>query len=1093
MANDSKDSIAVPPAVLVALAAVLLGGFAAHQLPLEDTRPAVISTLVYRHVPPDDQDVEARLWEDPLGAVAAASAHHPAHPSVDVRHSIQGLAATVAAHVEHGSHILVIAALVPGAPYAEDIETRRRTRYAVLAGLSQQFTAQNSEHVGYVNLKEFYATAEFTPAIAAYEWFQRDEPMVDPRVAPRVLLLWLDQDGFRSTPLATISRIITKIAPSASADQVRSLILGPADSDGLEDMTAELQRSIPGTVNADHSCDSLRPIDIYSPRATASDAIVMEGARRRVPARQAQQAQQAQQEQPEQQAQSAPPTLALADFFANRSGERIHLYRTVVTDDLLVDDLIKELRYRGVENPGQIALIAERDTLYASQMRHYFRNGNDQNPDPRIEPLVFTYLRGLDGLAPPAASDSTPDPSTDTHTANSQSDALPVASDVSTGEGQLDYLRRLAKSLATLPLDTAGNSHRIKAIGVLGTDLYDKLLVLQALRSSFPWATFFTTDLDARLLDAQNLPVTRQLLVASSLGLSLHPNLQGDIPPFRDTYQSSTYFSTRLALLRFESALSSTGQASSAAAGVFGTPGVGPAYAASAQVDPPCGPDTTRQALCWTKTPRIFEIGRGRPLDLTPDHQGDLGCLQGRPCRSISVPQPAPLSHSSWNGFVAGTGAATALIFVAWFAMGPRWLLKLLVVRHNRRGRIVRRRRRRQLFAFLCVGTVIAGFTASWSSAIDLITNGGRRVPPPLFGGTNHWSAGLFEAIAALAVVALVVRGQRKLGRNADDLRERFELPTDRHTLVKTRARVVRAWPLARRWKEYYLFALMRLSADRGRLAPPEGRSEIEELIAWYLFRGAASGRVKRVLPMALGVTLVLVWMEQLLLGRKFLGALHALVDGWPQNVAMSWISLVSLFAMTFLILWVIDAMLLSRAFLLEVLRFKPQWPPTSIQKIGTDLGLTSDRAVVWLDLKLVADRTAWVSGLIWYPSIVMVLMGIAAFTVEFGQFGYANNPAALVASLALVIGVAVMLRGAAERMRRSALMQIDNAHLRALGSKPSEGRSEDQLASLREWVAALSEGAFAPFSAQPFVKGVLLPVSTYGATVILSYFHIAS
>jgi hypothetical protein len=122
-----------------------------------------------------------------------------------------------------------------------------------------------------------------------------------------------------------------------------------------------------------------------------------------------------------------------------------------------------------------------------------------------------------------------------------------------------------------------------------------------------------------------------------------------------------------------------------------------------------------------------------------------------------------------------------------------------------------------------------------------------------------------------------------------------------------------------------------------------------------------------------------------------------------------------------------------------------------------------------------------------------MVLMGIAAFTVEFGQFGYANNPVALVASLALVIGVAVMLRGAAERMRRSALMQIDNAHLRALGSKPSEGRSEDQLASLREWVAALSEGAFAPFSAQPFVKGVLLPVSTYGATVILSYFHIAS
>ena len=34
---------------------------------------------------------------------------------------------------------------------------------------------------------------------------------------------------------------------------------------------------------------------------------------------------------------------------------------------------------------------------------------------------------------------------------------------------------------------------------MLGSDVYDKLLILQALRPAFPRAVFFTTDLNARL------------------------------------------------------------------------------------------------------------------------------------------------------------------------------------------------------------------------------------------------------------------------------------------------------------------------------------------------------------------------------------------------------------------------------------------------------------------------------------------------------------------------------------------------------------------------------------------------------------------
>jgi hypothetical protein len=95
-----------------------------------------------------------------------------------------------------------------------------------------------------------------------------------------------------------------------------------------------------------------------------------------------------------------------------------------------------------------------------------------------------------------------------------------------------------------------GRKGRIKAIGVLGSDVYDKLLVLQALRDRFPGAVFFTTDLDASLLHPEEYKWAHNLVIASNFGLELHPELQRQkgIPPFRDNYQTSLFFSTMMAL-----------------------------------------------------------------------------------------------------------------------------------------------------------------------------------------------------------------------------------------------------------------------------------------------------------------------------------------------------------------------------------------------------------------------------------------------------------------------------------------------------------------------------------------------------------------
>ena len=68
--------------------------------------------------------------------------------------------------------------------------------------------------------------------------------------------------------------------------------------------------------------------------------------------------------------------------------------------------------------------------------------------------------------------------------------------------------------------------HGVKAIGLVGSDLYDKLLILQALRNRFKTKIFFTTDLDARYLHADQKDWTRNLVVASNFGFSLNPQLQ---------------------------------------------------------------------------------------------------------------------------------------------------------------------------------------------------------------------------------------------------------------------------------------------------------------------------------------------------------------------------------------------------------------------------------------------------------------------------------------------------------------------------------------------------------------------------------------
>jgi hypothetical protein len=161
---------------------------------------------------------------------------------------------------------------------------------------------------------------------------------------------------------------------------------------------------------------------------------------------------------------------------------------------------------------------------------------------------VYKYLRGIDGRTAGRGTAET-QASTEKKTAPGGIVPAPAQDYNPTGTSQCDYLRRLEIELVELQRSLRGaGGGGITAIGVVGTDVYDKLLILRMLRKRFPGMCFFTTDMEAEYSRPSELPYTRNLVVASHLGLSLHPWLQREVPAFRDVYQTSTFLATLLAV-----------------------------------------------------------------------------------------------------------------------------------------------------------------------------------------------------------------------------------------------------------------------------------------------------------------------------------------------------------------------------------------------------------------------------------------------------------------------------------------------------------------------------------------------------------------
>ena len=399
-----------------------------------------------------------------------------------------------------------------------------------------------------------------------------------------------------------------------------------------------------------------------------------------------------------------------------KTKHNITFTRTIGSDKALAKALVKELELRGVDLKDQkknmhLVLVAEWDTDYGRSFAGYFKEIIDPTHsrafEKRFHPV--SYMRGIDGGLPEEQEKE----KKKSEKTEGQSDppAGLAKLEQPVGRSQYDYIRRLADEVHRLNRDLKQkDAGEIKAIGVLGTDFYDKYLVLQALRQKFPDVIYFSTDMDARLLHPDNIKWTRNLVVASHFDLLLRKDakydVQGEIPPFRESYQTSLFFTILRTFGRhLESSI---------------TPLIKPLPGDEAP-----------------KTSLIFEIGRTRAINLTRD-----------PLEGTVHPQrrDSPL----WSAIERHPGKIALMLLLA---LGVLFLTSPALKQNWR-------------FMVTCIVSLIAfGAVALWISSYA------DEEPLSLLHGISIWPSECLRAIAILLSVCFLIKAYYDLKKNSADIK----------------------------------------------------------------------------------------------------------------------------------------------------------------------------------------------------------------------------------------------------------------------------------------------------------------------------------
>ncbi|CCJ05805.1 hypothetical protein [Methylocystis sp. SC2] len=989
MAEDEKKSpqgFGANSAIFVALVAT--GAYLYTQnAPLTALRPPPLETRIEERF--SAQDVEARLWQDPFDTVArqiknadpkekqdcerAWSARKESRALVAPLHCRSPLIKANGEFRSDANGVRVIGVTVPGAPYFEDAEMRRRLRYAVLSGLHLEgYEPRNEQHIGYFRPEDQLGNG--LPLAVPFEWFNDERHGSGP-----LLLLWIDEDVLSDddAPLDKLLQLRRELCENSAVsicEGFKIRILGPYSSGVLKNLTQQLAKSV----------DAKQEMQFYSYGATASES--------------------------------------------GLQGLPENVFRTIGEDVVLARAIAEELKLRRVKRHGDIkphiALVTDRDTLYGRMIAQTFEKAFTDLSTERI-----TYLRGLDGVLP-AGDRSVRSTKKEEESGRDSKESSKSRDGSGTfeqafGQDQFDYLRRLAARLKEKDEEFRRRGEEgIRAIGVLGNDVFDKLLVLRALKPLFPEAVFFTTDYDGALAGQDELQWTRNLIVASSYGPTLAEDLQKDIPPFRSTYQTSAFLAARLAAMK-------EGSPESIA--------------------------LRKKIMNGTAYPLAFEIDRrGAFLALPIKAAPNAGALLAEDeIHPVIPPLYAKLSGWSAVGMVAIFSLATAIL--AFFHQS------------------------KSLFPFLrstCLGLggiLLMGIVLimGWGFYADAATESGMGEPIAWTQGVSIWPPISLRAIAGVLALCLAFDAWCELQRNLGKLQDRFFKGAPKTPENNTPAEGLKSLMDA---GSFWTLVSYRLPQPKD----SNDKVQVDKIWEAYVAKSALAPVAVRIgffiiLMFTLFKSLTLVFDRPNVPVRGELGDVYSFV-----TLPVVTFTLVLVFL-------VFDSTLLCLLFVDALRKHKTVWPANTHRIFKDKLEFEDPLLDEWLDLDFLALRTKCISKLIYFPFAIFALL-IVSRSTAFADFALSPPIIATqIFGFSIVFGCAMALCFSAEKARETVRTRLTK-RLVAMKGADGSGKKVSQLETLLKLVDGLRQGSFVPLSQQPPIRALLLPIGGLGWTALLDY-----
>ncbi|AZD01971.1 hypothetical protein [Pseudomonas chlororaphis] len=1132
--------------------------------------------------------IEARLWQDPFDALERyrkkfKEGNKP--PSNDFECSPQLVVSkplVLDAELQQPppEPPQLIVALVEGGPYADEVELRRRIRYAILAGFkNSRMVPEDEQHIRCLALADDLSGTQITSqagqqgkskyAEIPYEAFIANpfDPPRDmqdkQRPSARTILLWVKQEHLGSHPLQQLealrltlqSRLHSDCGPPQTcpgvSNQTLLKVIGPSTSKVLLDMYR------------DEANGHAKPdIEIYSPLATADYATLMHALGKPSPG-----------EAISQQQTPATPKPSMK------------LLRTVSDDGVMTRLLLEELKLRhvdpvagvrcregapqligthcdtGWQRPSRIALVSEWDSFYSRALSESFKSqvaqdaGIDSKDQAAVNDWVlrFSYLRGVDGRLPEEAASGNKAPGSDDNKNSKDKNTLDLSPlEKSDGNSQLDYLRRLADHIARE--DEAyrrKGTSGIGAIGVLGADTYDKLLVLQALKGRMPNKVFFSTNLDARMLQRGQAQTTRNLVLAAPYGLTLTRALQQDVPPFRESLQSAVFiailaaqspraYDVKRAKFDYKSELLSPGIYEVGISGFIPL-----SNKKSAERPKDCAtPGQTRQATHDLMALRCLQDPSPPPYpELSQSVRDKLDERQSffwaGPLTFILLVVVILLgwwwtyAQSRDSKLPAWVHSIPLTLYVvsglsAWLAMRFwrvefMWTAFVLILLGIVCSELIRRHQPQPaqpgqvpapassgLFDasawYVVVPIVVFVLALLWMYQIRrVLTDDGLGEPMFLFEGISAWPTLALRLLAVVISITALAWGWRTLRINRVEIEKAYHL--DRHmsrlqmSLWGQLLRLVNRerGTTPHRWRAalgrcLFLILFPLLVSERDWHTPKRLTTTIQSYVAdkrriifvtsfWreHCVAGTFGARMLR--------ALLATWI--------FVVITSALFVLWPMEGApirgessiwmLNW--LLPTLTFQLLVFWVVDANLLLTRFIRNLSTHYAIWPKALRKEHWRVFGVPLHPCIDdWMDMQLIAKRTATVNRLIYAPTVVMLIL-IASRNSVFDNW---PTPPSIVISFLLttliLLASALSLRRAAEQARGAALQRLDNYRLET----PEDAPIYNKLELIRGRIVALNTGAFSSYSQEPLVRALLLSLTGVGGSLIVDALNYA-